>query len=132
MTTVPGTFANFVAGSVAVVTTAETVVATSKAISSPYAGAIFAVEFVIDFLTGAATTGLVWRIRQNSLTGTAVLTTPTIAAAASTQLPRINLATVDGSQAEVASAVYVITVAAVAATGNGSATNAFSRVTQTG
>jgi len=132
MTVVPGTFANFVAGAQAVVTTAETVVATTKAISSPYPGAIFAVEFGIDFLTGAGTTGVIWRIRQGSLTGTAVLTTPTIAAAASTQLPRAYLATVDGSQAEVASAVYVLTVAPVAATGNGSATNAFSRVTQTG
>jgi hypothetical protein len=132
MTVVPGTFTNFVTSSTAVVTVAETVVGTSPKISSPYPGAIFAVEFVLDFLTGASVTGIIWRVRQTSLTGTVVFTSPTIAAAASTQLPRQSIATVDGTQAEVASAVYVLTVAQVAATGNGSATNVFARVTQTG
>lgn len=120
---------NFASGSVAVVTTAETVIGTSKSVSSSYAGCIFAVEFFADFLTGASVTGLIYRIRRDSVTGTAIVTTPTIASAASAQLPRLSLAATDSPVGEVASALYVLTVAQVAATGNGSATNVFGRVT---
>lgn len=126
-----GTYPNFAAGSVAVVTTAETVVGTTGAVGSAYPGCTFSVEFLLDFLTGASVTGAIWRIRRSSLTGTAVLTSPTIAAAAATQLPRIYLAATDQIAGEVASQVWVVTVAQVAATGNGAATNVFSRVTIT-
>lgn len=126
-----GVYPNFVAGAQAVVTTAETVVGTTAAIGSAYAGCTFTVEFSLDFLTGTATTGLVYRIRRGSLTGTAVFTGPTSVAAASSQLPRPHFACTDQIVGEVASQLWVLTVAPVAATSNGSATNVFSRVTVT-
>lgn len=120
---------NFVAGAQAVTNAVETVVATARSVSSSYAGCIFAVEFVLDFLTGTGTTAVVWRIRQNSLTGTAILTTPGIAAAASTQLPRQYIAATDSIAGEVAGQQYVLTVVQTGGTSNGSATNAFSKIT---
>jgi len=128
MTQIPGLFTNFASGNVAVVTTAETVVGTSKAVSSPYPGAVFTILFVLDFLTGAATTGLIYRIRRSTLTGTAVLTTPTIVAAAAAQDERQTVACTDQPTGEIASDVYVLTVAQIAATGNGQASNVFSAV----
>lgn len=132
MTVAPGTSAQFVSGSTAVVTTAETIIATTKPVSSPYQGALWSVEFAVDFLTGASVTGVTLRIRRDSLTGTAILTTAAIAAAASTQLPRQYVAATDQLTGDVAGQLWVLTVVQAAATGNGSATNAFSRTQQVG
>jgi hypothetical protein len=124
-----GVYPNFASGAVSVVTTAETVVGTTRAVGSGYAGCVFSLEFMLDFLTGASVTGVTWRIRRDSVTGTAVLTGPVIAAAAATQLPRMAVAATDSITGEVASQIWVLTVVQTAATGNGSATNVFSRVT---
>lgn len=110
-------------------TTLETVITTARAVSSSYSGCTFAIEAAFDLLSAAAATGYVARIRRDSLTGTAVITTPTIACAASTQLPRAYLGTVDSIAGEVAGQLYVVTVQFVAATGNATSSNAFSKVT---
>lgn len=128
MTQAVGNYANFVTGAQAVVTTAETVVGTSPVVGSAYANSIFVVEFALDFLTGASVTSLNYRIRRTNVTGTAVYTSPLIAAAASAQDERQTFQCVDTIAGEVASQVWVLTVVQTAATGNGSATNVFSRV----
>lgn len=120
---------NFVAGSTASPNATEGIIATSRSVSSSYAGCVFAVEFDFDYLSGAGTTAVVYRIRQQSLTGTAIYTSPSIPLAASTQSPHIHIAATDAPTGEVASIVYVLTVIQTAGTGAGSATNAFSRVT---
>lgn len=120
---------NFAAGPVTPVTTAETVVGTMRGVSSSYAGCVFALEAAFDLLTAAGSTGVVARIRRDSLTGTAVLTTPAIAGAASTQLPRIALACTDSIAGEVAGQVYVVTVAVAGSAANPSVTNVFTKVT---
>lgn len=120
---------NFVAATVNVVTTAETVIATTRSVSSSYAGCVFSVKSMFDFLTGAAASAVTFRIRRDSLTGTAIFTSPAIAVAASTQLPRTIVAATDAPAGEVAGQLYVVTVAQTAATGNGTAQNAFTEIT---
>lgn len=120
---------NFAAGAVAPVTTAETVVGTFRAVSSSYPGCVFALEAAFDLLSAAGSTGYVVRVRRDSLTGTAVLTTPTIAVAASTQAPRIYIATTDSIAGDVAGQAYVVTVAVAGSTGNPSITNVFTKIT---
>lgn len=129
MTQALGQYTNFAAGSVAVVTTAETVVGTSAPVTSAYAGSTFVVEFELDFLTGASVTGVTWKIRRSTVGGTTVFTGPVIAAAASAQLPRQRFSVTDQIAGEVVAQLYVLTVVQAAATGNGAATNVFSRVT---
>lgn len=129
MTQAVGQYTNFAAGSVAVVTTAETVVGTSQPVTSAYAGSTFVVEFELDFLTGATVTSTVYRIRRQTLTGTADYTSPLIVAAASVQQPRQRFSTVVQIAGEIAANVWVLTVVQTAGSSNGAATNVFSRVT---
>lgn len=120
---------NFAAGPVTPVTAAETVIGTFRGVSSSYPGCVFALEAAFDLLTAASSSGYLVRIRRDSLTGTAVYTGPTIAAAASTQLPRVHAQTTDSPVGEVATAVYVITVAVAGSAANPSAINIFTKVT---
>lgn len=120
---------NFAAGPVTPVTVAETVVGTTRGVSSSYAGCVFAIEASFDLLTATLSTGFVVRIRRDSLTGTAVFTGPTIAAAASAQLPRVTVQTTDTIAGEVAGQVYVVTVAVAGSSANPSVTNIFTKVT---
>jgi hypothetical protein len=115
--------ANTVTTSTSLVTTAETVLATLTAfnVDNP-SGEGVVVTFDAIVTTGAAATGLVFRIRQGTLTGTAIFTSPTIPASASAVQPPIGFAALDTSALAINSTglSYVVTVAQVAATGNGS------------
>lgn len=120
---------NFAAGPIGPVTTAETVVGTTRGVSSSYPGCVFAIEVAFDLLTAASSSGYVVRIRRDSLTGSAVFTGPTIAVAASTQVARAHAQTTDSPAGEVTSAVYVVTVAVAGSAANPSVTNIFTKVT---
>lgn len=120
---------NFAAGPIAPVTTAETVVGTFRGISSSFPGCTFALEAAFDLLTAGSSTGYVVRIRRDSLTGTAIYTGPTIAAAASTQVPRVTAQGIDAPVGEVTSAIYVVTVAVAGSAANPSVTNIFTKAT---
>lgn len=120
---------NFAAGPVTPVTTAETVVGTFRGVSSSYPGCVFALEAAFDLLTAGSSTSYIARIRRDSLTGTAVYTGPSVAVAASTQVPRVSVGATDAPVGEVTSALYVVTVAVAGSAGNPSATNIFTKIT---
>lgn len=130
MTTVPGTYVTFVASGNPVNTNVETTVYTTRAISSPYPGSVFAIEFSCDVTTGTGTTAIIARIRETNAGGTVVATSASIAAAASTVLPRLFIAGTDTLPGDVAGQVWVLTITQTGGTGNGSVVNGFTRVTQ--
>jgi len=113
-----------------VVTTAETVLATLSGVSSQRAGQSVLLEGDVQFTTGASTTSVVLRIREDSLTGTLVGEAETdtiLGAAGSTDPYRI---TAQHSPAgEVSGKSYVLTVVQTAASANGSALHATLKAT---
>lgn len=107
------------------VTTAETVIATLSGVSSQRPGQRVDLKGQATVTTGAGTTGLTLRVRRDGLTGTLVdeaLADTAEAAAASTETH--DIAATDAAPGEIAGATYVLTVAQVGATGNGSAVHA--------
>lgn len=92
--------------------TSEGVVATTPTVSSaPAGGAGYAVEGVLTFTGNASASTVVVKVRQNSISGTTVYTSPaiTVAAAAVMAVP---FATVDLSAAATGVANYVVTTTA--------------------
>lgn len=119
---------NFVAGSVALPNAAETVAATSRAVSSSYAACTFGILFVVTIATGAAATGVIFQVRRQSLTGTSIYGPETIAQLASVSV-RYTVALTDQQAGEVVNAVYVLTASIQGGAAAGAATNAYSSVT---
>jgi len=108
-----------VTAAVTVLTTTETVAVTSDILPlSPIGGEGYNVCGLVNITAGTATTAVVVRVRQNSLTGTVVgnALTHTLAAAA---VANIAFDVQDFSAAATPVAQYVVTVQQTAATGNG-------------
>lgn len=106
------------------VTTAETVVATLPGISTQSADAIVRLTGQALVTLGTATTALVVRIRQGSLTGTVVGESEQPTAGVSAGNPFNVDINMNDTPGEVASLVYVLTIAQIAATGNGTCIDA--------
>lgn len=107
----------------ALVTTAETVIATSLPISTRSASEQLTVTGWADILAGTGATGVVLRVRRGTgITGTLVsnATTQTLAAGNTLDFDLV----VTDTPGEVAGQVYVLTAQQVAATANGSVTAA--------
>jgi len=107
---------------VPLVTTAETVVATVTGISNGNAGVPIRLRAIAQLTTGTNTTGVIPRVRRDSLTGTVVNEANTVtigAAAGSTE--QFDIDCDDPVAGEVANATYVFTLQQVAASANGSA-----------
>lgn len=109
---------------VPVVTTAETVLATSTTFNVGNTGGQgVMVGGVINFTTGTSTTAVVIRVRRASLTGTLVgeAMTHTIGAAVSANIPYEVLDTgiVDGT-----AQLWVVTIVQTSASANGTSNNA--------
>lgn len=122
-------FYNFAAGTVNVPTTTETVVGTTKSISTGYAGQIMLVQFTLEFTAGTGATSVIAKIERGSAAGgTAIRTSPSITVVAANIYNWTFVAT-DQLTGDVAGQVYVLTLTQAAATGNGTAQNAASAVT---
>lgn len=121
-------YTNFAAGSVATPNATEGVICTSRAVASPFSGSSFSVEFGGVFTAGAGTTSVTFRIRQGSLTGTAILTAAGVLIAAA-QVFVVSFGTVDGTLADVAGQVWVLTAIQAAGAGAGGLINGYSKVT---
>lgn len=107
------------------VTTAETVVATLSGVTMSRPGQSIRLHGSVSVTTGATTTALVTRIRQDSLTGALVdeAITDTLAAAAGGTEGHDIVAT-HSPTGELAGATYVLTVSQTGATGNGACVHA--------
>lgn len=119
------TYSTIVETDTAVVTTAETVVATLTGVSTYGPNRTVKLTGEAVFTTGTATTALTWRVRRDSLTGTLVHEANAVqveAVAGSTEDHDIYAE--DPRAAEIANATYVLTVQQTAATANGSALRA--------
>ena len=110
------------------VTTAETVIATVSGVSCSRPGQSINLRGNATVTIGTAGTGLTFRWRRDSLTGPLVgeaVTVQITTAAASTE-DHEHIQT-DLAPGELAGATYVLTVAQVAATGNGTVVHASGR-----
>lgn len=104
---------------VTVTTTSETVLDTSDILTlAPLGGEGNRVHGVLNFTTGAGTTAVVVRVRQNTLTGTVVGNAQTVTAAAAATLS-IPYDVLDVGAASTPVQQYVVTIQQTAATGNG-------------
>lgn len=121
-------YANYVAAGPTATTTAETVIATTRSVSSPFAGSSFLVEFFGNLGIGAAATAATYKIRRDSLTGTTVLTSQPIGVSAGVRIVFAQ-GVVDSLVGDVAGQLWVLTVTMTAATGNSTATDIWTRVT---
>lgn len=120
---------NFVAGSTSVVTTAETVAATTRGISTGFAGQNIFVQGGFQITTGAGITSLVIKIERGSTAGgTAIYTSTGLAVSASSGYV-FTVAATDTITGDVTGQQYVITVTQNGATGNGTIINAWTAVT---
>ena len=115
------TVADSLAGT-ALVTTAETVIATLPAIDLTPEGDQVLLEGYCQLTTGAATTALQLRIRRGTVTGTQVGATAQQALGAAAQ-GQVSIQTLD-TPPESAGIVYVLTAQQVSATGNGTVAEA--------
>lgn len=108
----------------ALVTTAETVVATLQIPSTGPNLSNITLEGSVSLTTGASTTGVTLRIRRASLTGT-VISGPQADAIFAPAAAASETHSIQGQDAlgDTAGQVYVLTAQAVAATGNASAVN---------
>lgn len=114
-----------VAADTTLVTTAETVVATLSGVAMQRGGQTVRLQGDVVITTGASTTALVLRIREDSLTGTIVdeAETDTLAAAAGSSEDH-SIVALHSPASEVTGKTYVLTVSQTAASANGSVTHA--------
>jgi hypothetical protein len=121
-------YENFVAASQATANAAETVICTTRTVSSAYAGSAFGIVFSGSFLAGAGTTSVIFQIRETSLTGTSILTSGALSIGAAARFA-VYFACTDAIVGESSGAVWVLTAAQTAGTAPGGFTNGFSSVT---
>lgn len=115
-----------VTANTALVTTAETVVATLSTVSTYQPGEKIKLSGQAQLTTGANTTAVTPRIRRDSVTGTVVNEANAItvgAAAGSTEV--FDVQCEDQFSGEVANQVYVLTLQQTGATADGSALYAY-------
>ena len=118
------------ATAVNVPTTTETVVVTSDDVPLTMSGGEgVSVRGVVNMLAGTATTAVVLRVRQNTLTGTlvGVAQTFTLAAGATASIP---YSVLDTTASTTPVSQYVVTMQQTAATGNGTANIATAEIVQ--
>lgn len=118
---------NFVNGATAVPPATETVIAITKAVSSPAPSATFGLMFSWVYNYGAGGTGVNLAVRRGSLTGTLILAPPTLNGAASVNIPYF-IGLTDQIVGEGASLVWVLTATTVGGAAAASVTQAFSSV----
>jgi hypothetical protein len=113
-----------------VVTTAETVLATVSGVNSYAPGARITIRGGVQFTPGTATTGLTFRIRRGTdATGTLIQEANLeIVAGVVGSTEDHELEVTDQVAGELAQASYVLTVVQTAATGNGTAVQAWLEV----
>lgn len=120
----PRTYSTTVTADVALVTTAETVVATLSGVATDRPGQTVRISAAFRVTTGANTTALTARIRRTSLTGTLLgEATPVQIEAVAGSTEDHDLYVEDSFSGEVAGQVYVLTIEQTAATANGSVLN---------
>lgn len=119
---------NFVAANQATGNATETVIATTKPVSSAYTGASFAIHFSGLFTAGTSTTSVTFKIREGSLTGTTIATYAAVAITAG-QSVLISFDAIDGNFTDVAGQTWVLTAQQAAGAGAGGFVNGFSTVT---
>lgn len=112
----------FVTADTALVTTAETVVATLAGLSTQFADSVVMLRGWVDITTGTGVTGVTLRIRRTGVAGVLVGEGNIIAIGASTT-GAFDVEATD-NPGEIAGGVYVLTAQQAAATGNGSVTAA--------
>lgn len=120
-------FANFAAAGGAPVNAAETVVATTKPVSGPYAGAGYLIEFAGQLTPGTSTTSVVIRIRRDSLTGTQVAISPLLTVVAAAPIA-LTFAATDLTLGDVAGQLWVVTMLQTAGAANGATANVVTKV----
>lgn len=121
-------FAQFATAGINTANTAETVIATSRAVQSPYSGAAFLIEWDLQFTPGTSATAVTLRIRRDSLTGAQVAASPALTVIAATPIG-LRIAAVDGITGDVAGQVWVLTGAQTAGAAAGVSANVVSKVT---
>lgn len=121
-------YQTFTVANQATANAAETVIATTRAVNSAFAGAQFGIRMGGLFTAGASTTSVTFRIRQSSLTGTAILTAAGVIIAAA-QIVQVMFEAVDGTVAESSGALWVLTATQAAGTAPGGLTNGITSVT---
>lgn len=105
----------------------ETVIATTKPVSSSFPGCQIAIRFSIEVTVGVGATGVTLRIRRDSLTGTAVFGPAAFPCTASFTNP-YTIEQIDSSPGDTASQVWVCTATIVGGAANGTNTFTFSSV----
>lgn len=109
----------------ALVTTAETVVATLTGVSFSRPGQRVDLRGTINVTSGTGTTGFTLRVREDSLTGAVVDEAPVVTLDSAVGAPEDHEVTATHTPAgEIAGKTYVLTVAQVAATANGNVSHA--------
>jgi hypothetical protein len=104
-----------------VVTTAETVVATLSGVATNQPGARIGLSGQLTITTGAATTAVTLRIREDSVTGTVVgEATPDSVESAAGGTETHDIFGLHNAAGEYGSKTFVLTVEQTAATANGS------------
>jgi hypothetical protein len=119
------TFSTYNQVDTTLVTTAETVVATLAGVSTNQPGQTPGFEGQVTVTSGTSTTGVTLRIRRDSLTGTVVgETVPDTLSGAAGTVETHNIYAEDTNSGEFSGRTYVLTVAQIAASANGSALTA--------
>lgn len=121
-------FVSWVAAGINTANAAETVIATSRAVQSPYPGASFYIEADLEFTPGGSTTALTLRLRRDSLTGTQVAISPAITVVAAAPLTA-RIVAVDSLVGDVAGQLWVLTGIQTAGAGAGLSVNVGIKVT---
>lgn len=122
------TFASWLAAGINTANTAETVIATSRAVQSPYPGASFLIECDLEFTPGTSATALTLRIRRDSLTGTQVAVSPALTVAAGAPIIS-RIVAIDSLIGDVAGQLWVLTGAQTAGAAAGVSANVGIKVT---
>ncbi len=107
----------------AVVTTAETVAATSEALAPPRPGVRAVIRGLVQFDSGADTTAITVRIRRGTI-ATDPLVSEAIAEETTAALAETWVVSAVDTLGDVATVQYVVTIQATAATANGTIDNA--------
>lgn len=119
-------YSTYVTASTTLVTTAETVVATVSGVSMNKPGQSVSLRGWVDVTTGANTTDIVLRVREDSITGAVIgdLSDGGIYAAVGAGESR-SIDAEHNPSGEIGGKTYVLTVVQTAASANGAATTAY-------
>lgn len=118
-------FATYVTADVTLTTTAETVIATLSGVSTNQPGQTVGFAGGCVITTGANTTGVTLRVRRDSLTGSLISeTVPDAVSAAAGSVESHQIAVGDTTLGEFSGVTFVLTAQQVAATADGTVSQA--------